>query len=158
MSGDRKETSANIPVFAICPTANIEPGRAKAFDLSRRDEGGQGRPFRIFIVHTDTDEFVGYVNNCPHQAVWLNFGSGDFFSADRKFLECGRHGSRFEVTTGLCISGPCEHHSLEPIALTVISGDICICGISLDEDHGMPDPFDDSDDWDDTMEIMIHPG
>jgi nitrite reductase/ring-hydroxylating ferredoxin subunit len=154
MNADKKEASANIPVFAICAAASIERGSAKAFDLSRRNEDGEGRPFRIFVVHTGAEGFVGYVNNCPHEGVWLNFGSGNFLSADRKFLQCGRHGSRFEITTGLCISGPCEHQSLEPIALAVIDGDVCLCGILLDEDNGIPNPFDDLDD---TMEIMIHP-
>ncbi|MDR3463973.1 MAG: Rieske (2Fe-2S) protein [Beijerinckiaceae bacterium] len=158
MSGDKRAASADIPVFAICATGHIEQGHAKAFDLCRRDEDGQGRPFRIFVVHTSADGFVGYVNTCPHEGVWLNFGSGEFLSADREFLQCGRHGSRFEITTGLCISGPCENQSLEPVALIVIDGDVCLCGILLDEESGIPNPFDDWDDWDDTMEIMIHPG
>jgi len=158
MNGDKNEASTNIPVFAICAAGSIEQGSAKAFDLSRRDEDGQGRPFRIFVVHTGAEEFVGYVNNCPHEGVWSNFGSGNFLSTDRKFIQCGRHGSRFEIATGLCVSGPCESRSLEPIALTVIGGDVCLCGISLDEDDGTPNPFDDLDDLDETLEIMIHPG
>ena len=94
------------------------------------------------------------MNTCPHQGTWLNIGSGEFFTKDRTLLKCGRHGSNFEIETGLCVAGPCKGAELEPIALAVIDGDVCLCGIPLVEDDGMPDPFDDLDD---TMEIMIHP-
>ena len=59
----------------------------------------------------------------------------------------------FEIDTGLCIGGPCKDKSLEPIALAVVDGEVCICGVDLEE-SGIPDPFDEGDD---TMEIMIHP-
>ncbi|HZM08341.1 MAG TPA: Rieske (2Fe-2S) protein, partial [Methylocella sp.] len=70
-------------------------------------------------------------------------------------LRCGRHGARFEIDTGICVDGPCQGASLESVALAVIQGDVCLCGIALVEDDGIPDPF--AEELDDTMEIMIHP-
>jgi nitrite reductase/ring-hydroxylating ferredoxin subunit len=143
-----------IPVFVVCATDAIERGGAKAFSLSRIDESGESRPFPIMIVRTHTNDYVGYVNSCPHDGVWLNIGSGRFFTADRAFLKCGRHGATFEIESGLCIGGPCTDKSLQPIALAVVDGDVCLCGVALVEDDRSAHRYDDDDE---TMDIMIHP-
>jgi nitrite reductase/ring-hydroxylating ferredoxin subunit len=123
--------------------------------LSRLNEAREARPFSIVVIRTKDDDFVGYVNSCPHEGIWLNFGAGEFFNADRTFLKCGRHGAQFDIETGVCVAGACKGKSLEPIALAVIDGDVCLCGVELVEDSGYPNPFEDEPD--DTMEIMIHP-
>jgi nitrite reductase/ring-hydroxylating ferredoxin subunit len=147
-------SSEPIELFAICATDGVERGDAKAFSLSRLDEAGESRPFPIVIVRTHANHYFGYVNSCPHEGIWLNFGEGNFFTPDRGFLKCGRHGSVFEIESGVCISGPCKEQSLEPIALAVIDGDVCVCGITLVEDDRIPDPFGELDE---TMDIMIQP-
>jgi nitrite reductase/ring-hydroxylating ferredoxin subunit len=147
-------SSEVIELFAVCAAEDIERGDAKAFSLSRISETGESRPFPIAIVRTYANGYFGYVNACPHEGVWLNFGEGHFFTPDRAFLKCGRHGSIFEIETGLCIDGPCKEQSLEPLVLAVVDGDVCVYDIALVEDDAMPNPFDDLDD---TMEIMIHP-
>ncbi|MDR3516821.1 MAG: Rieske 2Fe-2S domain-containing protein [Azospirillaceae bacterium] len=149
--------AGTVEVFVVCAATSIEPGSAKAFSLSRVDAEGQIRPFAIFIVRTLADGYFGYVNACPHQGSWLNFGAGTFFAADRRLLECGRHQAKFEIETGLCVAGPCKGENLEPVAIVVIDGELCLCGVTLVEDHGGPDPFSGVDDADETMEIMIHP-
>lgn len=141
-------------VFVICSARSIAPGEARAFSLSRVGDDGEARPFPIVIVKTVAGGFVGYVNSCPHEGKWLNIGSGQFFNDDRSRLQCGRHGATFEIESGACLDGPCKGESLEPIALAVVDGDVCLCGVTLVEDDGIPDPFEDLDD---TMEIMIHP-
>jgi nitrite reductase/ring-hydroxylating ferredoxin subunit len=145
---------ANIEVFAICPADSIAPGAAKPFRLSRIDESGASRPFSIVVIRTLADEYFAYLNVCPHGGVWLNIGAGAFFSADGQFLKCGRHGANFAIDTGLCVAGPCEGQSLQPLALAIVDRDVCLCGIALVEDDELPNPFDELDD---TMEIMIHP-
>jgi nitrite reductase/ring-hydroxylating ferredoxin subunit len=150
----RDMSAQNLAVFVVCPARSIEPGGARAFSLSRMAETGEARPFGIVVVRTIADEFFGYVNACPHEGTWLNVGADEFFSRDRAVLRCGRHGANFEIDTGLCVDGPCKGASLEPIALTVMDGDVCLCGVALVEDDAGPNPFEDGDD---TMEIMIHP-
>jgi nitrite reductase/ring-hydroxylating ferredoxin subunit len=141
----------DVEVFVICAAGSIEPGGAKAFSLSRIGENEETRPFPIVVVRTHADAYYAYLNVCPHEGTWLNFGAGEFFTADRSFLKCGRHGALFEIDTGLCIGGPCQSKSLEPIALAVIDGDVCLCGIALvEEDFPL-------EDFDETMEVMIHP-
>jgi len=147
-------SSEKIELFAVCADGDIGRGDARAFSLSRVDETGESRLFPILIVKTHANGYFGYVNSCPHEGIGLNFGEGSFFTADRTFLKCGRHGSVFEIETGLCIGGPGQEKSLEPIALAVVDGDVCVYGITLVEDDAMPNPFDELDD---TMDIMIHP-
>ncbi len=151
---EQEVSSAKVEVFAVCSTDDIERGDAKPFSLSRINEAGESQPFPIVIVRTHGNDYFGYINSCPHEGIWLNFGEGSFFTPDRTFLKCGRHGSIFEIDTGLCIDGSCKDQSLEPLALAVVDGDVCVCGIALVEDDEMPNPFDELDD---TMEIMIHP-
>jgi nitrite reductase/ring-hydroxylating ferredoxin subunit len=143
-----------IDVFVICASDAIERGGAKAFSLSRIDSSGESRPFPIVVIRTHGNDYIGYVNACPHDGVWLNIGSGDFFTQDRAFLKCGRHGASFEIDSGLCIDGPCTGKSLAPIALASVGGEICLCGERLVEDDR---PFGAFDDIDETMDIMIHP-
>ena len=149
-----KHAGGEIAVFVVCTADGIERGNAKAFSLSRINETGESRPFPIVIVRTHADDYFGYVNSCPHQGVWLNIGEGDFFTprpgvsqmrpARRDLRDRHRAVHRRAV----------QGESLEPIALAVVDGDVCICGVALVEDDRYPDPFDDVDD---TMEIMIHP-
>jgi nitrite reductase/ring-hydroxylating ferredoxin subunit len=145
-------SSSKPEVFVICSADSIGRGDARAFSLSRVMEDGEARPFPIFVVQTESGAYVGYVNTCPHQNTWLNIGDGTFFSNDKTQLRCGRHKATFEIDTGLCVEGDCKGQSLEPIALAVIDGDLCLCGIQLAEDNDMG-----FDDLDETMEIMIYP-
>ncbi len=140
-------------VYAICSASEIEKGDAKAFSLSRITEAGEARPFPLVVVRTHRDEFFGYVNVCPHKGSWLNFGDGSFFSRERAFLQCGRHGALFEIDSGLCIAGDCRGEGLEPVAVAIIGGDLCICGVPLVEDEERNAFID----VDETMDIMIHP-
>jgi nitrite reductase/ring-hydroxylating ferredoxin subunit len=141
-------------IWVICPSDAVRPGGARAFSLERITETGEKRPFPIVIVRTLKNKYFGYVNSCPHQGTWLNFGAGEFFTPDRALLKCGRHGATFQIDTGLCVEGPCQGKHLDSIMLTVANGEVCLSGVELVEDDGSPNPFQEIDD---TMEIMIHP-
>jgi nitrite reductase/ring-hydroxylating ferredoxin subunit len=143
-------------VYAVCGTEAIKPGGAKAFSLSRLAENGEPRPYSIVIVRPTPYQYRGYMNACPHAGVWLNVGTGEFFTPDRAFLRCGRHGAKFDIATGHCIEGPCEGARLISVDLVVCEGDVCLSGVKLVEDDRVPGDFD--DEYDETMEIMIHPG
>ncbi len=47
-----------------------------------------------------------------------------------KRIICGKHGSLFELATGKCVEGHCVGESLEPIAVFVLDGDICVTGVT----------------------------
>ena len=144
---------ADVDIYVICAFESLERGQAMAFSLSRVMDDGATRPFSIFVVRTEKDQCVGYVNVCPHKGAWLNIGDGKFFSEDGRRLRCGRHKSEFDVETGVCVKGPCVDKIIEPVALVVMDGDVCLCGVKLAEEE-----ISDHDELDETMEIMIHPG
>lgn len=144
-----------IDVYVICAADAIAPHTAVPFSLSRTIEAGESRPFPIVVVRQGLDEFYAYVNACPHNGIWLNVGDGSFYTGDYTALQCGRHGAEFQIETGICTKGPCEGERLQVLPIAVIDGDICMYGIDLAEDDGIPDPFADPDD--ETMDIMIHP-
>lgn len=139
-------------VFAICPEGAVAPGGARAFSLSRRDPGGEARPFAIFVARGADGQLAGYVNKCPHQGIWLNIGDGLFFDESGTRLRCGRHKALFDIGSGTCVEGPCLGAHLEPVAVLALDGEICLCGVDL-----VADTLAD-DDLDETMEITIHPG
>jgi nitrite reductase/ring-hydroxylating ferredoxin subunit len=141
-------------VYVICRANDLAPGEAKPFSLSRITEAGEAKPFGVFVVRLSRDCYVGYVNTCPHEGTWLNFNAGEFFNEDRSRLKCGRHGALFDIQTGFCVEGPCKDSRLEPIEIAVLDGDLCLCGVELVEDDGLSHQLED---FDDTMEIMIHP-
>jgi nitrite reductase/ring-hydroxylating ferredoxin subunit len=140
-------------VFVVCDASSLERGQAKAFSLSRVTDSGETRPFSIFVVRAKTDQYFGYVNSCPHQGTWLNFGEGKFFNDAGTQLRCGRHKAEFDIETGSCVKGPCKDQSLEPLALVVVDGEVCLCGVELREDDSA---FYD-DELDETMEITVSP-
>jgi nitrite reductase/ring-hydroxylating ferredoxin subunit len=148
-------SAPDLEVFAICAADAVERGGAKAFNLLRYDEAGEARPFPIVIVRTRDDAWLGYVNACPHEGLWLNIGDGEFFTPDRTLMKCGRHGATFAIDSGLCVAGPCVGESLRPLAVVVMDGELCLCGERIAEETEPRDPFDEGDD--ETMEIMIHP-
>lgn len=145
----------SIEVFAVCGAEAIAPGHARPFSLSQIAGSGEARPYSIFVVRGGKDSYFGYVNICPHEKTWLNIRDGGFLNPDGTFLRCSRHGALFEIGTGRCVAGPCEGANLEPVALAVIDGDVCVCGVPLIEEDGIDAP---TDDFEDMMEIMIHPG
>ena len=149
---EASEGQGPIDYFVICSAADIDIGEAKAFDLAQADGEGGAKPFRIVVARNGQGEFFSYRNSCPHQGVWLNIGSGAFLDESGALLKCGRHGAKFEIESGLCVSGACEGGRLEQVSLAVLDGDVCLHGVNLLEEDGMGWH---EDDMDETMEITI---
>ena len=152
---EASEGQGPIDYFVICSAADIDLGEAKAFDLAQSDGEGGAKPFRILVAHNGKGEFFAYRNSCPHQGVWLNVGSGTFLDETGELLKCGRHGAKFEIESGTCVSGACEGSRLEQVSLAVLDGDVCLHGVNLLEEDGMGWH---EDDMDETMEITIGSG
>ncbi|ACK51421.1 Rieske (2Fe-2S) domain protein [Methylocella silvestris BL2] len=131
----------DIDVFVIADEEAFAPGAAASFKFTHIDENGAEKPVSIIVVRTMANEYVGYVNECPHKGVALDGGNGRLLSQDRKALECGQHGALFDIATGVCTDGPCLNKSLEPVAVAVIDHEVCLIGVKLLEDDGKRDPF-----------------
>ncbi len=119
--------------YAICGLNDIPNRRAKAFQLLRRAEHGGEKAFSILVVRWG-DRAFGYINQCPHQGVNLDWERNQFLDPSGLRLMCGKHGALFEIGTGRCVDGPCQGQGLEPVSISVIDGDICVSGVELVED------------------------
>ncbi|WP_143197783.1 MULTISPECIES: Rieske 2Fe-2S domain-containing protein [unclassified Bradyrhizobium] len=119
--------------YAICRFDGIPSRRAMGFHLMIVDEDGSRRPWSIVVVRWGK-KVLGYVNECPHNNVNLDWERNEFLDPYGMRLMCGKHGSTFELGTGRCIEGPCKGRDLMPVALTVLDGDICVVGVRLVED------------------------
>ena len=142
-------------VFAICDMYDIAPGEARGFRLLRREAGGKVRPFALVVLRTEDNRYFGYENRCPHTGVWLNVRSGKYLDEQGDALVCSRHGARFTLESGLCLTGPCEGQWLESFPVAAVAGDVCLIGVDLVEADESQYP---SANWDDTLDITIHPG
>ncbi|MEJ1964589.1 MAG: Rieske 2Fe-2S domain-containing protein [Gammaproteobacteria bacterium] len=119
--------------YVICSLDDIPSRRAKAFQLLRRAEDGSEKAFSIFIVRWGSQVF-GYVNECPHNQVNLDWERNQFLDPNGLRLMCGKHGALFEIGTGRCVEGPCAGERLTPVHASVMDGEICISGVELVED------------------------
>ncbi|MGO9546007.1 MAG: Rieske (2Fe-2S) protein [Rhodomicrobium sp.] len=119
-------------IYAICGANEIPNRRGKAFNLIRIVDG-KAEPWHIFAIRWDK-RFFGYVNRCPHEGVNLDWERGQFLDPGTQRIVCGKHGSLFELATGKCFEGRCVGESLEPVALCVADGDLCVTGVTLAEE------------------------
>jgi len=60
----------------------------------------------------------GFVNQCAHVPVELDWDEGDFFDLTKNYLICATHGAHYHPQTGYCVMGPCKGRSLKPITVS----------------------------------------
>lgn len=92
--------------------------RIKICHLSELDEresfGVETEQGPMFVVLKEGNWYA-YRNQCPHLGISLDFVPHQFLSPDKSMIQCAMHGALFEKETGLCVSGPCEGQSLQPL-------------------------------------------
>jgi nitrite reductase/ring-hydroxylating ferredoxin subunit len=100
----------------VCALAELDDPGSRAFTIGRGDW-----PLRGLVVRRGT-EVHAYFNRCPHAGHPLNLRPHDFLTPDRSLLLCHSHGALFELTTGLCVAGPCAGASLRRVPVEVVGG------------------------------------
>lgn len=123
--------------YAICALSDIPSQKARGFNLLVAAEDGTEHPWPIVVVRWGRNVF-GYVNQCPHHNVNLDWERNQFLDANGTRLMCGKHGALFDLGSGACVAGPCLGGGLTPIALAVIDDDICVLGVQLAEADAAP--------------------
>lgn len=96
----------------LCRSDQLTPGTARGFD-----PWGTGED-TVFAVRNGAEIRV-FRNSCPHQLRPLGWRKDKFLSADGKHIICFAHGARFDLASGLCVSGPCMNQSLVSLECTV---------------------------------------
>jgi nitrite reductase/ring-hydroxylating ferredoxin subunit len=109
--------SAEVDVErVVCALAELDDPGSRAFTIGRGDW-----PLRGLVVRRGT-EVHAYVNRCPHAGHPLNLQPHDFLTPDRSLLLCRSHGALFEISTGLCIAGPCTGRQLRRVPVELVGG------------------------------------
>ena len=104
----------------LCQLEDIPDGGAKGV------EAGEGAEMRDLILLRRGNNVFAYVNRCPHLGAPLETFPDKFLDKTGELLVCSTHGARFRVRDGLCVSGPCEGSSLEPVDLRFRGGKITL--------------------------------
>lgn len=107
----------------------IEARICASEDLS---DGGPGFRFRVSIRSRQAPAFVvryrggvyGYLNECAHKAVELDWEEGHFFDAEGRHLICATHGALYEPVSGACAGGRCGRLGLTALPVVERDGQI----------------------------------
>jgi nitrite reductase/ring-hydroxylating ferredoxin subunit len=97
----------------ICRKSELADPGARAFTT-----GSGVWPLKGFVVR-QAEQVFAYLNRCPHAGHPLNLFENDFLTPDCRLLMCRSHGACFDISTGLCVAGPCLGAYLRPIAVRV---------------------------------------
>ena len=100
----------------VCALAELDDPGSRAFTIGRGDW-----PLRGLVVRRGA-EVHAFVNHCPHEGHPLNLRPHDFLTPDRRLVLCHSHGALFEMTTGLCVAGPCAGRSLRRVPVEIAGG------------------------------------
>jgi nitrite reductase/ring-hydroxylating ferredoxin subunit len=96
---------------------------ARLEDLKRRrtikfvfsEEGIQRHGFLVYL----DGQVAAYENVCRHIPMALDYGDGEFFTAEGKHLICQTHGATYDPLTGKCIAGPCAGAGLRKLDVRI---------------------------------------
>jgi nitrite reductase/ring-hydroxylating ferredoxin subunit len=95
-------------------------------------EGGIGVRFTVAVNNRQVGAFVvrfdgaahGYLNQCAHVPMELDWQEGRFFESSGLYLMCATHGAMYAPDSGLCVGGPCRGASLLKLRIEERDGDV----------------------------------
>ncbi|MBB1633050.1 Rieske 2Fe-2S domain-containing protein [Cupriavidus sp. UME77] len=82
-----------------------------------------GRPVSAFVVRFE-GAVHGYLNQCAHVPMELDWQEGQFFESSGLYLMCATHGAVYAPDSGLCVGGPCRGASLAKLRVEVRDGNV----------------------------------
>lgn len=94
----------------VCAAAALVDGGAGV----RCDARLGSEPVTVFFVRY-AGHVHGYLNQCAHVAMELDWSEGQFFDDSGDYLICATHGALYEPDTGHCVGGPCRGANLHAL-------------------------------------------
>ncbi|TWG85478.1 nitrite reductase/ring-hydroxylating ferredoxin subunit [Cupriavidus gilardii J11] len=93
-------------------------------------EGGRGVRFVVDVGGRQVGAFAvryegqahGYLNQCAHVPMELDWQEGHFFESSGLYLMCATHGAIYSPDSGLCVGGPCRGASLAKLRIVERDG------------------------------------
>ncbi|RZT41626.1 Rieske (2Fe-2S) protein [Cupriavidus agavae] len=94
-------------------------------DTAALADGGAGVRFAVSLNGREVGAFVvrydgvahGYLNQCAHVPMELDWQEGQFFDSAGLYLMCATHGATYAPDTGLCVGGPCRGAALAKLRI-----------------------------------------
>ena len=104
-------------------------------------EAGKGFRFVVKRYERETPAFIirfrgqihGYLNECGHVPVELDWLPGEFFDDSKLYLICSIHGALYAPESGRCLGGRCQGVGLKPLKIQEIDGQIFL---EQENNHG----------------------
>ncbi len=95
-------------------------------------DGGSGVRFTVELNTRQVGAFAvrfdgavhGYLNQCAHVPMELDWLEGQFFESSGLYLICATHGAMYEPDSGLCVGGPCRGASLAKLRIEERDGNV----------------------------------
>ncbi|EFP65648.1 Rieske [2Fe-2S] domain [Ralstonia pickettii] len=101
----------------VCESAALEDGGLGVrFQVDVR-----GRLVSAFVVRY-AGEAHGYLNQCAHVPMEMDWQEGQFFESSGLYLMCATHGAIYEPDTGRCVGGPCRGSHLSKLEVAERDG------------------------------------
>jgi nitrite reductase/ring-hydroxylating ferredoxin subunit len=88
--------------------------------------------FRVNLAGHEADAFAvrfggkvfGYINECGHIPVQLDWRPGEFFDETKLYLICSVHGALYAPDLGRCLGGRCQGKGLAALDLDEAGGQV----------------------------------
>jgi nitrite reductase/ring-hydroxylating ferredoxin subunit len=100
--------------------ARLDEGTSCTFQISV-----QGRSREGFVIR-HRGQLLSFVNECPHWAVELDLGDGNFYDPELDRIYCKNHGALFVLPGGECETGPCLGRQLTRLSLREEGSDVWV--------------------------------
>jgi nitrite reductase/ring-hydroxylating ferredoxin subunit len=94
----------------ICDSATLTDGGKGV----RTNVQYLGREASIFFIRFD-EKVYGYLNQCAHVPMELDWNEGQFFDDSGLYLICATHGAIYTPESGRCVGGPCRGAKLRAV-------------------------------------------
>lgn len=72
------------------------------------------------------EEWLAYLNECPHWSVELDLGDGHFYDQEIDRIYCKNHGALFVLPSGDCETGPCMGRALVQYSARLEGEDVLV--------------------------------
>lgn len=98
--------------------AVVERGTGLRFDVEV-----EGEETPAFVVRTN-GRVHGYLNQCAHIPIELDWKEGEFFDISGSYIICATHGAYYRPDDGYCLGGPCAGARLTPVDVLEEEGQV----------------------------------
>ena len=114
------------------PEASVGQAPVRLCAAADLEEGGLGVRFSVALESREIGAFVvrfdgaahGYLNQCAHVPMELDWQEGRFFDGSGLYLMCATHGAVYAPDSGECVGGPCRGAALAKLRIEERDGQI----------------------------------